>query len=169
MSATRFSNRSLREYACSTPFPTACASAISHTSRGMSVRSAAYTRNDVRKPCIVESPAIPVFLDTFIRLSGAMDCLGFVADRKIRSDLSLRRSASSSTAIVDFDSDTRCGFHPFILSTGIFHITVFRSTSLWVLLKNNAPCGAPSPLDGNTQDKKKPRNPLYIAVSGCMS
>ena len=47
----RRSNRSPRRYACSTLLLTECASAISATSLGKLVRSAAQSRNVERKPC----------------------------------------------------------------------------------------------------------------------
>src|SRR5262245_5506002 len=49
----RLSNKSLRRYATSTLLPTTCASAVSETSLGKSVRSAAQSRKLDRKPCTV--------------------------------------------------------------------------------------------------------------------
>src|SRR5579885_283823 len=50
----RFSNRSPRRYAASTLSATVCASAISATSAGKPVRSAAQSRKVERKPCTVK-------------------------------------------------------------------------------------------------------------------
>src|SRR5262245_31179698 len=55
ISRRRLSNRSPRRYAASTLLPTACASAISTTSLGKLVRSAAQSRKLDRKPCTVMS------------------------------------------------------------------------------------------------------------------
>ena len=54
-SSRRFSNRSPRRYAASTALSIACANAISTTSRGKFVRSAAQSRKVDRKPCTVIS------------------------------------------------------------------------------------------------------------------
>ena len=64
----RRSNRSVRRYAASTLFRTACASAASMTSRGWSVFSAAQSRNDDRNP-MSGSARAPV--DELVRSSSA--------------------------------------------------------------------------------------------------
>ena len=149
MRSARFSSKSEVWYAASDLSLTECASAASHTSRGMVVRSAAHTRKLDRKPCAVASiPSRPSTCTNARSAIGRPVRPGNV--RSARPVPSARASARISSARAD--NGTRCSRPPFMRLPGIV-----QDRRVGVEF---APCRESNlARAGRTQDQKLEREP----------